>query len=69
MEVLTIIVVIIAFLSSFVTNAIVQRRLLSAGNGSFRTMILSGVVGGLVGFAVIGGYLIIGHLLWRALQH
>lgn len=68
MEALTILVMIIAVVSAAATNAIVQRRLLAAGHGWFRSTAVSGFTGFLAAVAIIAAYLIVGHLIWRLAQ-
>ena len=68
MEVLTILVVGLAVLSAAMTNAIVQRRLLAAGNGWLRSTVVSGFTGFGVALGLIGGCMLVGHLIWRMMR-
>lgn len=70
MEALTILVMIVAVISAAATNAIVQRRLLPAGHGWFRSTAVSGFTGLLaaIAIAIIAAYFIVGHLIWRLAQ-
>ncbi len=68
MEALTILVMIVAVISAAAINAIVQRRLLAAGYGWFRSTAVSGFTGLLAAIAIIAAYFIVGHLIWRLAQ-
>jgi len=68
MEALTILVIIVAVISAATTNAIVQRRLLAAGHGWFRSTAMSGFTGFLAAIAILAAYFIVGHLIWRLAQ-
>jgi len=68
MEVLTILVMIVAVISAAMTNAVVQRRMLSAGRGWLRSTIISGFTGFLAAIGIIAAYFIVGHVIWRMAQ-
>jgi hypothetical protein len=68
MGVLTVLIMIVAVISAAATNAIVQRRLLAAGHGWFRSTAVSGLTGFLAAIAIIAAYFIVGHLIWRLAQ-
>lgn len=68
MEVLTVLIMIVAVISATATNAIVQRRLLAAGHGWFRSTAVSGLTGFLAAIDIIAGYFIVGHLIWELAQ-
>lgn len=65
MGVPTILVMIVAVLSALMTNAIVQRTMLSAGRGWFRSTVASGFTGFLAAIGTIAAYFILGHLIWK----
>lgn len=65
MEVLTILVMIVAVMSAAVTNAIVQRRLLAAGRGWFRSTTISGLTGLLAMITIVASYFIVGQAIWK----
>lgn len=68
MEAVTVLVMIVAVISAAATNAIVQRRLLAAGHGWFRSTAVSGFTGFLTAITIIAAYFIVGHLIWQLAQ-
>lgn len=68
MQVLTILVMAVAVISAAMTNFIVQRRLLAAGHGWFRSTVVSGFAGFIAAIGIIAVYFIIGSLIAKLLQ-
>lgn len=68
MEVLTILVVVVAWLSAIVVSFVFQRHYLARGYGWFRSTATSGCVGTLAAIGIVGAYFATGTLFVRALR-